>query len=87
MQAYLVSPPDEESAALTAVLQKAGFRVRAANTLSHLTTSWTADPLDLIVIAEGEFDERLVKEYKQLRQHTAVPILVIMDSGVIGTVF
>ena len=80
MHAYLITPFDEESSALTAVLQKAGFRVRTANALSHLTTSWPSDPLDLIVIAAGDFDEGMAKEFKKLRQHTAVPILVILDA-------
>jgi DNA-binding response OmpR family regulator len=79
LQAFLVSPYDEESTALTVVLQKAGFTVRAARILSHLTTSWPVEPLDLIVIVIDDFSDGLVTEFKQLRQHTAVPILVITD--------
>jgi DNA-binding response OmpR family regulator len=80
MHAFLVSSYDEETSALTAVLQKAGFRIRTASTLSHLTISWPTDPLDLIMISMGEFEEGLVNNFKQLRQHTAVPILLIMDA-------
>ncbi len=79
MQAYLISPFDEESTAITAVLQKSGFTVRSSRTISNLTTSWPSEPLDLMVILQEGVHDELVTELKQLRQHTAVPILLIMD--------
>lgn len=82
MLAYLVSMVDEESTAITAVLQKGGFTVRTARTLTQLTTSWPPDPLDIILIAQDDFTESSTTEIKQLRQQTAVPILLITNSVV-----
>ena len=81
MQAILVSSFDEESTVLTVILQKAGFTVRTARALSHLATSWPTDPPDLFVIAVEDISDGLITEFKQFRQHTAVPILVITDEN------
>jgi len=81
MFAFLISSYDEESSALTSVLQKAGFQVRTARTISHLASTWPAEPLDLIMITADDFNDELVNEIKQLRQHTAVPIILITDAG------
>lgn len=79
MQAFIVSHFDEELTAITAVLQKEGFSVRTARSLNHLTTTWPMEPPDLILISGTNFNDELPVELKQLRQHTAVPILVIQD--------
>ena len=77
MQALLVSPINEESTALTAVLQKAGYLVRAGKSIAQLATSWPEDPVDLLVLILDDFNQKLEIELKKIRQHTAVPILVI----------
>lgn len=79
MQTFFVSSFHEESTAITAVLQKEGFSVRTARSLTQLTTTWPMEPPDLILISETSFNDGLIAEFKQLRQHTAVPILVILD--------
>jgi len=79
MQIFFISAFDEEATAITAVLQKEGFSVRTARSLTQLTTTWPMEPPDLILISGSNFNDGLITEFKQLRQHTAVPILVILE--------
>lgn len=79
MYAYLIAPDDDESAALRLLLQKGGFTVQSSVRISHLTTDWPEEPLDLILIAGQEAGESLEEEIKDLRLHSAVPFLLISD--------
>jgi len=79
MQAFLIAPDDDESSVLRYLLQKGGFTVRTALSLRDLTNAWPEDPLDLILISVLGFDEYLPGVIKTLRQHSAVPFLMIGD--------
>lgn len=79
MQAFLITPGDDESAVLRMLLQKGGFVVQTTGSMTDLTTTWPEDPLDLIVISLTEINDKLPGEIKVLRQHFVVPFLLIAD--------
>jgi DNA-binding response OmpR family regulator len=80
MQAYLITSFDDEAAVLALILQKAGFAVSTTKSVSSLTTTWPEFALDFILIALADESESFIKEIKQLRLHTAVPIVLITSS-------
>jgi DNA-binding response OmpR family regulator len=79
MKAYLIAPADDEATILRLLLQKGGFLVQTASSMTNLTSTWPEDPLDLIVISLNEVDENLPGEIRRLRQFFAVPFLMIVD--------
>lgn len=80
MQAFLITPGDDEAAVLQLLLQKGGFVVHTAKSMADLTSAWPEDPLDLIVISLNEVNDKLPGEIKVLRQHFVIPFLLIADS-------
>ena len=79
MQAILFSPHADEANVFQVILQQAGFMVRAAQSLDQAIETWPENPADLILIVlTGEHSKSFV-QIKQLRAHTAVPILLITD--------
>jgi DNA-binding response OmpR family regulator len=79
MQAILFSPHPDESNVLQVILQQAGFMVRAYRSLDQAIETWPENPADLILaVLAGDHNKSLV-QVKQLRAHTAVPILLISD--------
>lgn len=80
MQAFLIAPVDDEAAVLRLLLQKGGFVVQTASSMTNLTSAWPEDPLDLIVISLNEINGKMLGEIKRLREHFAVPFLLIGDS-------
>jgi DNA-binding response OmpR family regulator len=79
MQAILFSPHPDESNVLQVILQQAGFMVRTYRSLEQAIAAWPESPADLILaVLSGEHTKSLV-QMKQLRAHTAVPILLISD--------
>jgi len=79
MQALLFNPHAEETAILTMVLQQAGFTVRAVRNLDQAIQDWPDQPSDLIMITLPKDQEKTIRQAKQLRAHTAVPIVVLYD--------
>jgi DNA-binding response OmpR family regulator len=79
MQAFLIASGDDEASVLRLLLQKGGFTVQTAASLDDLANAWPEDPLDLILISIPESDDNLPAEIKTLRQHSAVPFLMISD--------
>lgn len=79
MQAVLFSPHADEANIFQVILQQAGFMVRAAQSLDQAIETWPENPADLVLIAlPGEHSKSFI-QIKQLRAHTAVPILLITD--------
>jgi DNA-binding response OmpR family regulator len=79
MQAFLIAPGDDEGSVLRLLLQKGGFSVQTALSLDDLASSWPEEPMDLILISMLEVNEKLVAEIKTLRQHSALPFLMISE--------
>lgn len=82
MQALLISPSPDETPVLTIILQKAGFSVHANKELSQTDEAWSKRPTDFILISPLQVNESLIKQVRQLRMHTAVPIMLISDTDV-----
>jgi DNA-binding response OmpR family regulator len=79
MQALLFSPHADEANVLQVILQQAGFIVRTVRHLDQAVETWPDNPAELILIVlTGEHTISLT-QIKQLRAHTAVPILLISD--------
>ena len=79
MEAILFSPHAEETNILQVILQQSGFMVRPYRSLDQAIEAWPENPADLIlVVLSGEL-AKSVMQIKQLRGHTAVPILLICD--------
>jgi len=79
MEAILFSPHADESNVLQVILQQAGFMVRAYRSLDQAIEAWPENPADLIMaVLSGDHTKSLV-HIKQLRAHTAVPIILISD--------
>jgi DNA-binding response OmpR family regulator len=79
MQAILFSPHADEANVLQVILQQAGFMVRTTRSLDQAIESWPENPADLVLIVLiGEHSKSLT-QLKQLRAHTAVPILLVSD--------
>lgn len=79
MQALLISPHNDETAVLTVILQQAGFSVRSIMDLERAIESWPEQPSDLILITLSGEDGSSLTRVKQMRAHTATPIVVIAD--------
>ncbi len=79
MEALLFSLHTDETNVLQVILQQAGFMVRIYRSLDQAIEAWPENPADLImVVLPGEHNQSLA-QIKQLRGHTAVPILLISD--------
>ena len=79
MQAILFSPHADESNVLQVILQQAGFMVRTSRSLDQAIETWPDNPADLILAVLPGDHVRSLAQIKQLRAHTAVPILLISD--------
>lgn len=82
MQAVLFCPHADEANILQVVLRQAGFMVRTARSLDQAVEAWPEKPADLVlVVLDGELSPAL-SHLKQLRAHTAVPIVLIVDHAI-----
>ena len=79
MQALLFSPHPDETNVFQVILQGVGFMVRTARTLDQAIEAWPENPSELIIIVLDEGLEKSLLQIKQLRAHTVVPIIVILD--------
>jgi len=79
MQALLFSPYPEEANVFQVILQQAGFIVRASRSLDQAIETWPDNPADLVFIALSENPEVSLKPVRQIRAHTVVPIVVILE--------
>ena len=79
MQALLVSEIEEESTVLTVLLQRAGFTVRVIRDFSAMVTTWPEHPVDFILINLNLFTDQFLKDIRQIRLHSAAPIMLIAD--------
>jgi DNA-binding response OmpR family regulator len=79
MEAILFSPYIEETNILQVILQQAGFMVRTYRSLDQAIEAWPENPADLILVVLSGEHAKSVMQIKQLRGHTAVPILLICD--------
>jgi DNA-binding response OmpR family regulator len=79
MEAILFSPHAEETNILQVILQQSGFLVRPYRSLDQAIEAWPENPADLILVVLSGEHARSVMQIKQLRGHTAVPLLLICD--------
>jgi DNA-binding response OmpR family regulator len=79
MEAILFSPHAEETNILQVILQQSGFLVRSYRSLDQAIEAWPENPADLILVVIGGDHAKSVMQIKQLRGHTAVPIMLICD--------
>ena len=79
MQAILFSPHADESNVLQVILQQAGFMVRTCRSLDQAIEYWPENPADLIMAVLSGDHTKSFLQIKQLRAHTAVPIVLISD--------
>jgi DNA-binding response OmpR family regulator len=79
MQALLFSPHADEANVLQVILQQAGFMVRASRSLDQAIETWPENPADLIMAVLTDEHSKSLIQIKQLRAHTAVPIVLISD--------
>ncbi len=79
MQALLFSPHADEAAVLTVLLQQAGFVVRSTRHLKQAIETWPNQPGDLILMVFPRDQVDILKHVRQMRTHTAVPIVVLAD--------
>jgi len=80
MQAILFSPYSEERAALTTLLQQAGFIVRAVQRFDPDIQDWSERPADLFLLALPGSAGDYVSKIKQLRASAAAPIVLILEN-------
>jgi DNA-binding response OmpR family regulator len=79
MQAILFSPHADEANVLQVILQQSGFMVRTIRSLDQAIQNWPENPADLIMAVITDDHLRSLKQIKQFRAHTVVPILIISD--------
>lgn len=79
MEALLFSIYAEETSVFQVILQQAGFVVRWYPSLAQAIEDWPENPAELVLIALSEAPERYLDLVRQIRAHTAVPILVVCD--------
>ena len=79
MQAILFAFHQEESAVFTLLLQQAGFIVHSSKNFEASVDNWPEKPLDIICIVLESAVHKKISLIKQLRGHTAVPIVIITD--------
>ena len=79
MQALLFSPHPDEANVFQVILQQAGFVVRTGRSLDQAIETWPENPADLVLIALSENPGHSLKQVRQIRAHTVVPIVVIVD--------
>lgn len=79
MEVLLFSQYPEETAVLKLILQQAGFVVRSSKGLELAIESWPERPADMVLIAQSEVDPDVMKQIKQMRMYTVIPICVITD--------
>jgi DNA-binding response OmpR family regulator len=75
----LIAFNPEESSFLSYLLKQAGFEVHISKYLKPFVENWPDQPLDLLCLVIDDDPENKINTIKQLRGHTAVPILVIID--------
>jgi DNA-binding response OmpR family regulator len=80
MQAILFCSHTDESNVLQVILQQAGFMVRTYRSLDQAIDAWPENPADLILAVLTDDHDKSLVQVKQLRAHTAVPIILISDS-------
>ena len=79
MQALLFAFHSDESAILSVLLKQAGFEVHLAKQLKPFVENWPEQPLDLICLVLDKNHEKEISAIKQLRGHTVVPMVVIIE--------
>ncbi len=79
MEALLFSNFPDETSVFQVLLQQAGFLVRWSQSLSKAIENWPENPADMVVIVLAEEISASLKLVRQMRAHTAVPIVVISD--------
>jgi DNA-binding response OmpR family regulator len=79
MQAFLFSPYLDEGTVLQLILQQAGFNVRSGLRLEQAIETWPENPADLVMIALNDNAPQAYKPIRQIRAHTVIPIIVIVD--------
>lgn len=79
MEAILFSPHADETNVLQVILQQASLIVRTYHSLDQAIQAWPENPADLIMAILLDDHNKSLKQIKQLRAHTVVPILLISD--------
>ena len=79
MQAMLIAFHPEESSFLSFLLKQAGFEVHVSKYLKPAVENWPDQPLDLLCLVLENDSEKNVNAIKQLRGHTVVPMIAILD--------
>ena len=81
MKALLFCQNAEESAILTLLLQQSGFSVRAMRDLERAIEEFPENPFDFMLVTFSEEPAKSIKQAKQLRAASTVPILAICDNA------
>ncbi len=79
MQALLFSHHADEANVFQVILQQAGFTVRSVRDLDQAIEAWPQSPSDLILISLSESQKTILKQVEQIRAHTAMPIVIVVD--------
>jgi len=79
MYALLFVYHPEESAVLSLLLKQAGLVVQVAKRVKPPDDNWPEQPLDLICLVLENEQQYNLSTIKQLRGHTAVPMIVITE--------
>jgi len=79
MQALLFAVHPEESSIMSILLKQAGFEVHLAKQIKPFVENWPEQPLDLICLVLEQDHEKEISAIKQLRGHTVVPMVVIVE--------
>lgn len=79
MQALLFSPHLAEAVVFQLILQQAGFNVQVGQRLDTSIETWPEYPIDLVFIALADNPNQALKPIRQIRAHTVIPIIVIVD--------
>jgi len=79
MDVLLFSQYPEESAVLKVILGQAGFIVRSSSGLELAIETWPEKPADMVLIAQSEINQDVLKQIAQMRMYTVIPVCVITD--------
>jgi len=79
MDVLLFSQYPEESAVLKVILGQAGFIVRSSSGLELAIETWPEKPADMVLIAQSEINQDVLKQISQMRMYTVIPVCVITD--------
>ena len=80
METILYATHVDETAILSAIIHEAGSQSRPVRESEVLVESLIQRPADLTILAISGDPYRLITEVRQLRMHTVIPILLIIDS-------